>query len=364
MFCAGAARSCSASSRPAIVHNPGMSPSCGLVPSAARVVDRDAVAAGPWVTDFLNAAYYARPVAERAAATSASRTAILATRGTPRRAAGARDARPAAFHRAFGAIASPTAAASTATRCSRAAPSCSGTGAPAPSATTGGARPRIAAPVRRRGASAYEPESRATGGGLGALTAPAAPLADHARERHEPVPLADRGAALRFLADPGRWPDMGSDRGRFTALRAAAPARADVRDRAETSGRLDRLPMYSRAYVTCTACHEAGAAPGRPGRGAHRPAPALADAARPSRASSSRTHARHPLGAAISRLLITRGGGGARSATSASRDPLPWHLQQRVRARRADGAGGVLGARAGQASMLAQLALVTEGRDP
>ena len=313
--------------------------------------------ASGWVTDFLNAAYYARRRDERTVADLRLAHGILATRasGHPAgRRLGARDL--AAFHRAFGRH------------------RFAGRGRLDSSALLAGAAallgdwfPGAWADDRRRAhgiafeteaqRERFDPASRHHAR-PGRLTPPRAPLARQNVLTYEPVPLPSADAALAFLSDPARWPDIGCDRGRFTALRAGG-LEGQTFEIELNVGPAARLPTFIRAYVTCTGVLAPGAALDELLASFTTHAPELAGNGTPVALVELTTHARHPLGAAISRLLITNDGHGAAIRDIGVWDPLPLHLQQAY-SHGGHGAQVEFWSREPAASsMLAQLALVT-----
>ena len=177
--------------------------------------------AAGWVTDFLNAAYYARPAAARDVADLRLAYGIVTTRWDRLgRRLRAHDA--IAFHRAFGAdrfLRAPrlTAHARAAARGRRAA-----------------ARRRVRGRVARSGAARLgrrvrrrRRRARRTSPSAGCATRrsarsrrPRAPEDRRHWSTYPPVPLPSAEAAIAVLSDPSRWPDFGCALGRFTALRS------------------------------------------------------------------------------------------------------------------------------------------------
>lgn len=313
--------------------------------------------AAVWVTDFLNAAYYARRPDERSVADLRLAHGILRTRASRLaggRRLGARDL--AAFHSAFG------------------RDRLAGRGRlNASSLLAGGARlvgewfPGAWADSQRRAhgiafetraqREQFDPSSRRHAR-PGRLTPPRQPLERQHVATYEPVPLADAGEALKFLSDPARWPDMASDRGRFTALRSGG-LEGQTFEIELNVGPAARLPVFIRAYVTCTRVLTPGTELTALLAALTSHAPELAASGRPEALVELTTHARHPLGAATSRLLITSGADGATICDIGAWDPLPRHLQLAY-----DRGGGLAQAefwspQPAAASMLAQLAALT-----
>ena len=313
--------------------------------------------AAAWVTDFLNAAYYAREPAERTVADLRLAHGILTTKASRLEAGrrlGVRDL--VSFHGAFG---SHRLAARG--RLDRASLLDGG------AALLGDWFPGAWEDVRRRAhgiafetveeRERFDPASRRHAR-PGRLTPPRTPLAEQHVRAYEPVPLPNADAALRFLSDPARWPDMGSDRGRFTALRPGGLAGQTFEIELNV-GPATRLPAFIRAYVTCTRVLQPGAELDDLIATLAEYAPELASSGTPVALVELTTHARHPLGAAISRLLIAEGAHGATIRDIGCWDTLPRHLQLAY-----DNGGGVAQAEfwepaPAHASMLAQLAAVT-----
>ena len=314
------------------------------------------LAAG-WVTDFLNAAYYARRPDERSVGDLRLAHGILRTRASRLaggRRLGGRDL--AAFHRAFG-------------RDRLAAHGL----LDASSLLAGGARllgewfPEAwADPQRRAHGIAFETRAQRDQfdpSSLrhvrpGRLTPPRQPLERQHVTTYEPVPLTDAAVTLRFLSDPARWPDMASDRGRFTALRPGG-LEGQTFEIELNVGPAERLPVFIRAYVTCTRVLTPGSELAALLAALTSRVPELAEGGKPEALIELTTHARHPLGAAHSRLLIANGADGATIRDIGAWDPLPRHLQL------AYDRGGGLAQREFwspepvAASMLAQLAALT-----
>jgi hypothetical protein len=314
--------------------------------------------AAGWVTDFLNAAYFARPARARDVDDLRLAHGILTTRWAshPHRRLGARDL--AAFHRSFGARRLRAGG-----RLDR------DTLLEGAGALVGDWFAAAWADQRRRAHGiafrtvaerrAFDPASRARHAAIGALTPPTAPPGERPWTTYRPVPLADADAALRFLRDPGRWPDMGSASGRFTALRTAGLHRNTFEIEIHAQA-LPRLAVATRGYVTCTSLNAGGRALTRSVDAirAH-VEDALPGGSRALALVALTTHAGHFMGRAISNLLVFEAGGGAFIRDIGTWDPLPAHLA----------APYALAGRAAQKafwepdppalSMLAQLALVT-----
>lgn len=280
----------------------------------------------PWVTDFLNAAYYARDPSERAVADLRLAHGILTTRWSthPHRRLGARDLRH--FHAAFGRRRFPSGQLD---RDELLAGAAVLLGDWFPDAWHDDARRAhgIAfATVAER--ERFDPAARAHAHArIGPLTPPRQSAERQFLLTYRPVRLASAEAALRFLADPARWPDMGSALGRFTAVRPGGLEGQTFEIELEV-GPAERLPAFVRAYVTCTAVLEPGPELDSLVDSLAARLPELADAGEARALVELTTHARHPLGAAISRLLIATGPDGDTIRDIGCWDPLPFVLQQ------------------------------------
>jgi len=281
--------------------------------------------AAGWVTDFLNAAYFARPAGERDVDDLRLAHGILTTRWAshPQRRLGARDL--GAFHRAFGARRLRAGG-----RLDR------DTMLEGAGALLGDWFAAAWVDERRRAHGiafrtvaqrrAFDPASRARHAAVGALTPPSAPPGERSWATYRPVPLPDGDAALRFLRDPGRWPDMGSAGGRFTALAPAGLYRNTFEIEIHAQA-LPRVAVATRGYVTCTSLNTGGRALAR-AVDALRPhvEDALPEGARALASVALTSHAGHFMGRAISNLLVYEAGGGAFIRDVGTWDPLPAHL--------------------------------------
>ena len=277
-----------------------------------------------WVTDFLNAAFYARPVAEREVADLRLAFGILTTQWQRRgRRLGALDV--GAFARAYMGLRLG-----------------GGLRLDDQALRTGAERllgPWFAAawedPARRRHGIAFEtvreaerfvPAQRLQDAALGPLTPPRAPQARRSRSTYPHVELPDAAAALALLRDPARWPDMGCAAGRFTALRPGG-LRGQTFEIEVALEAVPRAPVFTRGYVTVTQVWEAG------GPVLERSVAALSVLAgeevvpsggRPLAHLELTTHSGHFLGRAISHLVLGEYAGGRGWVRDVGEwDPLP-----------------------------------------
>jgi hypothetical protein len=316
--------------------------------------------AAAWMTEFLNAAYYARPADARTVDDLRLATCVLTTfwaRHGGRRL-GIRDL--PAFHRAFGL-----------------ARSRAGGLLDRDALLRGGARllgdwfpgaypdPRLRAhgvafpsPEER---DAFDPSLRVARAPVGPLDPPQEPPAERQWSTYPPVGLPRLEAALRFLADPARWPDMGCAAGHFTAVRRGA-LRANTFEIDVSAALVPRAPMFTRAFVSCTALHRRGDALAR-GVAAlreHVPEPLPARGV-PRVLIRLTSHQGHFLGRVHSHLVVYEHDGAGFIRDIGCWDQLPAHLGAAYAAAGRDAQASFWGPEPEELSMLAQLARVTSG---
>ncbi len=322
-----------------------------------------ALDAAPWVTDFLNAAYYARDPEARDVDDLRLAFCVLTSRW--HRAGGRRlhlTDLPA-FHRAFG----------------RRFERRGGRGRLArDDLLEGGERllghgfaAGYADPARRgwgivfadRAArDAYRPESRLAHSRLGALTPPSAPPGERVWKTYRPVPAGDAARVLARLRDPPRWPDFGSDHGRFTPLRDRGLL-GQTFEIEVVAGAGTRHPVLTRGYVTCTGLATADAPEaleavvaemdaGLAAGGAR----ALPDGHRAVAVARLTSHVGHFMGSAESNLVLSEGPEGAALRDVGTWDPLSFTTGAAYRFGGREAQAAFWGERGAANSMLHQLA--------
>lgn len=298
--------------------------------------------AAPWVTDFLNAAYYARDRYARSLHDLRLARAILATawhRADYRRLT-ARDL--IGFHRAFGRD-----------RFRADQPGARGrltgdelvAGAERLFGTWFGAA--VQDPERRgwgvvfenRAArDAFEPARRLDDAPLGALSPPAASPEHQIWHTYPAVPLRSAAATAAALQEPRRWTECGSALGQFVAVRRG-PLAGQTFEIELVLSITARAPVLSRAYVTCTRVLEDGDLVAwcqhlnQRLRAAGSSTEALPVAAEPLIGLELTTHVGHFMGAATSNLVLFAEAGESYVRDVGCWDPLPAHLDLAYRAR-------------------------------
>ena len=216
------------------------------------------------------------------------------------------------------------------------------------------------------------PERRLRRAALGALTPPARSHAEQHWATYDAVALRDVDAALQLLLEPARWPDIGYAAGQFTALRSTGlhGQTFEIEVVAEPTR---RSPVFTRGYVTCTALHTGGddlyAAVDQLQRryreGAGEEArPILPPGAEPLALAVLTTHHGHFLGRGLSHLLVWRDSKGAWIRDIGAWDPLPPHLAATYAAVGRTDQQEFWGPTPPERSMLAQLAISTDGDTP
>jgi hypothetical protein len=317
-----------------------------------------------WVTDFLNAAYFARPPARRTVDDLRLAFCVLTTRWLrehPDGRLGARDV--VAFHRAYGPRRLRSWPVGTLDRAAVLDGAAQLVGDWFPEAYADPARRAhgIAFPTPAE-RDAFDPAVRRRTAALGPLSPPEAPDDEQTWSTYPPVPLPDGDRAVALLLAPERWPDFASEGGRFTALRPGG-LEGQTFEIEVAAGQAVRTPVYQRGYVTATQVLRAG----DPALGPFLDAleqgagtPAVPPGATPLLAVELTTHEGHFLGRARSRLVAWREpDGGAYVRDVGSWDPLPWFLAASYAAVGRSAQHAFWGPDPPEESMLAQLGIVS-----
>lgn len=292
-----------------------------------------APSAAGWVTDFLNAAYYARLGGDRQVDDLRLARSILTTswQQAGRRL---RLGDLPRFHRAFGADRLRSGGRLDRAQLLAGAERLLWPGFGAAYADRGRNGWGVVFPDAEARA-AYAPEQRLEHARLGELTPPRCPAGKQLWHTYAPVAAPSAAAVLAVLSDPSRWPGFGSDLGQFTSLRTGGLPGQTFE--IEVVARLaPRAPVFTRAYVTATMVLERGEeldayvrrlardmATGIAVGGGARPLPA---GAQPCALVALTTHEGHFMGNAVSRILLFEQDGRAYLRDIGSWDPMPPHL--------------------------------------
>jgi hypothetical protein len=309
--------------------------------SGSSIAGRDAA---PWVTDFLNAAYYRRPVDERHVDDLRLAFCVLTTYwyGRPGRGRMHLGDLPA-VHRAFGSLRFATADSARGTLSREAL-------------LKGAAKllgewfPQAYVDDRRRGwgiafatvedRAAYDPGCRMALARLGELTPGSAPSPEQTWHTYPPVRMPSSEAVIAALTAPETWPDYASEIGRFTPLRAGGLA-GQTFEIEVAAGTASGRPIFTRGYVTITklvtpddpqalaewfAALEDGLA-----RYGDHESRAVPEGCQAVVGFDLTTHQGHFMGNGHNRLLLYTHEGQAWVRAAGTWDPMPWHIEQTYR---------------------------------
>ena len=335
--------------------------------TGSSIAGRDAAG---WVTDFLNAAYYRRPVAERDVDDLRLAFAILTTywyrRDSPRRL---RLTDLTAFHRAYGRHRFDT--------------ELSGRGLLSRAQLLEGAEqllgewfPDAYADDARRAwgiafpsaeeRNAYDPRRRLDLAKVGRLTPESALPEQQTWHTYPPVEMPSVEGVVSALTRPETWPDYASELGRFTPLRTGGLV-GQTFEIEVAAGTESGRPIFTRGHVTITRlvtpdnpaalrAYFDELALGLARYGDNEPR-AVPKGGEPVVGFDLTTHEGHFMGAGHNRLILYTHEGRAWVRAAGTWDPMPWHVEQsyRMAGRAAQhafwGEGGVA-----RLSMLDQLA--------
>jgi hypothetical protein len=309
--------------------------------TGSSIAGRDAA---PWVTDFLNAAYYRRAVEDRDVNDLRFAFGVLTTywynKDTHRRLH-LNDL--TAFHKAFGGDRFQT------DRSARGTLSREQLEEGA-ARLLGGWFPDAYADDAQRGwgigfasvadREAYNPERRRVLAKLGELTPESAPPAEQTWHTYPPVRMPSAAGTIDALTRVETWPDYASEIGRFTPLRAGGldGQTFEIEVAAGTdSGR----PIFTRGYVTITtlvtpddpealAAYFAALEEGLARYGKDEPR-AVPEGGTPLVGFDLTTHQGHFMGNGHNRLILYEHEGVAWVKAAGTWDPMPWHLDRAYR---------------------------------
>lgn len=326
--------------------------------------------AAGWVTDFLNASYYAREPEQRDVDDLRLAFAIVTTRWNRLggRRLHAHDA--VAFHRAFGRrrlSSTPGAPRGTLDRAQLFNGASKLLGDWFPAAYVDDARRGwgIAFETVEEKA-AYVPETRLELAKLGEPTPAVNPPSEQVWHTYAPVEVPDADAIVAALTQPETWPDYATAIGRFTPLRSGGLA-GQTFEIEVVARPVVKAPIFTRGYVTITrllthadpeplAAYVAELNDGmaRIGRAEPQPVP---DDATPLVAFDLTTHEGHFMGRGNNRLLLYTQGGKAYLRAAGTWDDMPWHLDQAYHYAGEEAQHAFWGEGAAEESLLHQLAL-------
>jgi hypothetical protein len=310
--------------------------------TGSSIAGRDAA---PWVTDFLNAAYYRRAVNERDVDDLRLAFSILTTywynKDTQRRL---HLSDLAAFHKAFGSDRFQTgqSARGTLSRRQLEDGACRLIGDWFAAAYADDARRGWGIAFETVEArNAYNAERRRVLARLGDLTPESAPPEQQVWHTYPPVRMPSAEAVIGALTQPETWPDYASEIGRFTPLREGGldGQTFEIEVAAGTdSGR----PIFTRGYVTITnlvtpddpealtawfTALEEGLA-----RYGDDEPQAVPEEAAPLVGFDLTTHQGHFMGNGHNRLVLyTMPDGSAWVRAAGTWDPMPWHIDRAYR---------------------------------
>lgn len=277
--------------------------------TGSSIAGRDAA---PWVTDFLNAAYYRRPADERAVDDLRLAFAILTTYWWRKDGRRLHLADLPAFHRAFGKDRWAARGLLDRSALLAGGDRLLGDWFADAYADDGRRGWGIAFPtVGER--DAYDPGRRLALAKLGELTPEHGEQPVHS---YSPVPMPSFDAVAAALERPERWPDFASEIGRFTPLRPGGLL-GQTFEVEVAAGTDAGLPVFTRGYVTITAVGTGGDE-----------RPRLPEGATPRLAFDLTTHAGHFMGAGRNRLLLFEDADGVWARAAGTWDPMPWHVDR------------------------------------
>jgi hypothetical protein len=307
--------------------------------AGSSIAGRDAA---PWVTDFLNAAYYRRAQDEREVDDLRLAFSILTTywyRKASDRRLHLTDL--PAFHKAYGGERFDTERSDRGTlsreQLLEGAQKLIGDWFPEAYADDARRGWGIAFPTPDEKAS-YDHAKRMKLAKLGKLTPERAPLEEQTWHTYPPVAMPSAEAVIGALTKPETWPDYASEIGRFTPLRPGGlPDQTfEIEVAAGTdSGR----PIFTRGYVTITklvtpddpdalADYFAKLEDGMAKYGKDEPR-VVPEGATPLVGFDLTTHQGHFMGASHNRLVLyTDADGQAWVKAAGTWDPMPWHIER------------------------------------
>lgn len=311
--------------------------------SGSSIAGRDSA---PWVTDFLNAAYYRRPAETRTVDDLRLAFSILTSYwyGKDHGRHRLRLSDVVAFHHAFGAerFSIQQSGRGTLSRDELLHGGATLLGDWFPAAYADDARRAWGIAfetVAER--DAYDPECRLELTQLGPLTPESVPLEEQTWHTYPPVRMPSVEAVVGALTRPETWPDYASELGRFTPLRSGGLL-GQTFEIEVAAGTTAGRPVFTRGYVTITevvtpddpeklarwfAALEDGMA-----RIGQDESPVVPEGGTPVVGFDLTTHRGHFMGSGHNRLvLFVDAEGTAWVKAAGTWDPMRWHASQAYR---------------------------------
>jgi len=306
---------------------------------------RDSIAArdaAPWVTDFLNGAYYRRPVDARDVDDLRLAFAVLTTYWY-RKGSRLHVTDLPAFHRAFGAerFATERSARGTLDRAGLLEGAARLLGDWFPAAYADDERRAWGIAFETVEALAeYDPSRRLALARLGELTPGVTPPDQQVWHTYPPVEVPSAQAVIAALTRPETWPDYASEIGRFTPLRAGGLL-GQTFEIEVAAGTESGRPVFTRGYVTITAlvtpddpaalhAWVAALEDGLARYGDDEPR-AIPEGGEPIVGFDLTTHEGHFMGGGRNRLVLFAHEGKTWVRAAGTWDPMPWHLDRAYR---------------------------------
>lgn len=218
---------------------------------------------------------------------------------------------------------------------------------------------------------AYKPEFRLRHAKLGDPTPPVRPRNEQVWHTYEPVPIASAARTLEALSRPWTWPDYASDLGRFTAVRRGGLA-GQTFEIEVISALTPRTPAVLRGYVTVTRFFTRADDPSDLDHYASRLSelmvrygrdepPAYPPGCTPLAAICLDTHEGHFMGRGRNRLLAYELDGQDYLRAAGTWDDMPMTLEQAYRSQGRKAQQAFWGDERAESSMLHQIARRTAG---
>jgi hypothetical protein len=183
----------------------------------------------------------------------------------------------------------------------------------------------------------YRPEQRLAVARVGPLTPPVMPGEEQTWHTYPPVEVSSAEAAAAVLARTETWPDFATETGRFTPLRSSE-LHGQTFEIDVAAGASGAWPVFQRGHVTVdrlVGLHDPGALRAyiaeledglaRFGRDEPRAVP---EGGEPVLGFDLTTHKGHFMGRGRNRLILFRHDGRAWLRAAGTWDPMPWHLHQ------------------------------------